>query len=581
MKGVGYAAAALLLVAGSFAGGVLWTSHAAKKSQAQEALRYACPMHPQYTSDHAGDCPACGMRLEPVRAEARANDPAVGSAALPPGAVRVSAERQQAVGVRLGVVERASGGRTLRTTGRVAPNENATYPIVAGASGWIRDVRMATTGTRVRKNEILASFYAPEFITAQQSYFSGLETIARVSSQQLQTYNERRVAEGVQRQADTLRNLGVSETQLDEMTRDRKLAQDVYVMSPVDGFVLQRNVAAGLRFDRGFEFYRIADLRRVWILTDVYQHQLPFIRPGMTARVTSAQATHPFQATVSRAEPIFDEAALTLKLRLEAANPDYTLKPGMFVDVELPIELPPTLVVPADAIVDSGMRKTVFVDSGSGYFEPRQVETGWRVGDRVEVVKGLMASEHIVISGTFLIDSESRMKAAAQGIFGESAEDPVCGMHVDQARAQAAGRTVARDGATYYFCSDDCRHRFEKDPARYLTSAPAEGARSHDLRDDRPAAPKRTANPAPAAAPRSTPRPMLRATAPTTHAPTPASPIRAGSTDMAKDPVCGMNVVVERAVAVGAMSQRDGRTYYFCSQDCKKTFDAQLNKPKP
>ena len=113
---------------------------------------------------------------------------------------------------------------------------------------------------------------------------------------------------------------------------------------------------------------------------------------------------------MSAAEPIFDEAAQTLKVRLEAANPQRTLTPGMFVDVEFPTKTAATIVVPADAIVDTGLRKTVFVDSGNGHFEPRLIETGWRSGDEVEVIKGLLPGERIVISGTFFIDSESRMK---------------------------------------------------------------------------------------------------------------------------------------------------------------------------
>jgi RND family efflux transporter MFP subunit len=286
------------------------------------------------------------------------------------------------------------------------------------------------------------------------------------------SFNQARAAEGVQRFADTLRNLGVSEVQLSEMRARRVLVQDIEVRSPVDGFVLQRSVSPGLRFDRGYEFYRIADLTRVWILADVYQHQLPFIRRGAKARITSAQDNQTFAANISDTEPIFDEATLTLKVRLDTTNPGLVLKPGMFVDVEFPIDLPATLAVPADAIVDSGIRKTVFVDRGNGYFEPRPVETGWRVGDQVEVIKGLMPGEQIVISGTFLIDSESRMKAAAQGIFGEAAVDPVCGMQVDQKRAAAAGRTVEHGGQTYYFCADDCKQRFAKDPGKYMTAPP-------------------------------------------------------------------------------------------------------------
>jgi Cu(I)/Ag(I) efflux system membrane fusion protein len=149
----------------------------------------------------------------------------------------------------------------------------------------------------------------------------------------------------------------------------------------------------------------------VWILVDVQRHQLPFIRRGASARITTAGQARAVSATVSPSEPIFDETTQTLKVRLETANPQRALRPGMFVDVEFPVDLPATLVVPADAIVDSGLHKTVFVDLGNGHFAPRLVETGWHNRDDVEVTKGLEPGERIVVSGTFFIDSESRMKA--------------------------------------------------------------------------------------------------------------------------------------------------------------------------
>jgi Cu(I)/Ag(I) efflux system membrane fusion protein len=136
-------------------------------------------------------------------------------------------------------------------------------------------------------------------------------------------------------------------------------------------------------------------------------------------------------------------------------------------DVAFAIEMRATLAVPADAIVETGLRKTLFVDRGNGFFEPREVEAGWRTGDQVDVVKGLLAGERIVIAGTFLIDSESRMKAAAQGVFGTAAKDPTCGMEMDQKRAMAAGRTSEYKGATSYFCSDGCMHDFDKEPAKF------------------------------------------------------------------------------------------------------------------
>jgi membrane fusion protein, copper/silver efflux system len=409
-------AVAVSVAAGSFAGGAWWPHRSGTVQEtAQAAPGYMCPMHPHYHSDHPGDCPICGMRL---KADGEGGAAGV-DVALPVGAVHVSPEGQQAIGVRLGVVGRSAGTRLLRTTGRVAPDENRTYPIIAAVSGWVRHVESVTTGDAVKADQVLASFLAPqpEFDSAQQMYYTGLEMLYRASAQpqpRSQSHDSAGAGGGIERVADGLRNMGVSNSQLREMARRRELVQDIQVESPVDGFVLKRSVSPGLRFDRGFEFYRIADLNRVWILADVYRDQLPFIRRGASARITTAESSRALPATVSPSEPIFDEATLTLKVRLEAANPKLALKPGMFVDVEFPVDLPPTLVVPADAIVDSGLRKTVFVDRGNGYFEPRLVETGWRIGDDVEVTKGLVAGERIVTSGTFLVDSESRMKGVAK-----------------------------------------------------------------------------------------------------------------------------------------------------------------------
>jgi Cu(I)/Ag(I) efflux system membrane fusion protein len=412
-----FTAVGVSLAAGSFGGGTWWAHQSgAAHPSAHAATVYTCPMHPEYRSDHPGNCPICGMAIKAVRAGSATGAAAAG--ALPPGAVQVSPERQQAIGVRLGVATRIAATRLLRTSGRVAADENRTYPIVAAVSGWIRNVENVTTGDVVKKDQVLASFFTPDaqLESAQQSYYTGLEMLYRQASAppQVPSHNSRSAVEEVERLADGLRSLGVSNSQLRLWATRREMAHDIRVESPVDGVVLKRGVTPGLRFDRGFEFYRIADLNRVWILADVYRHQLPFIRRGASARITTAEASHALPATVSPSEPLFDEATLTLTVRLEAANPQRALKAGMFVDVEFPVTLPATLVVPADAIVDSGLRKTVFVDCGNGYFEPRLVETGWRFGDDVEVTKGLAPGERIVISGTFFVDSESRMHATQQ-----------------------------------------------------------------------------------------------------------------------------------------------------------------------
>jgi Cu(I)/Ag(I) efflux system membrane fusion protein len=132
----------------------------------------------------------------------------------------------------------------------------------------------------------------------------------------------------------------------------------------------------------------------------------------------------------------------------------------MLVDVELPIKLPPGLSIPADAVVDSGLRKRVYVDRGGGSFEPREIETGWREGDRVQILKGLVAGERIAASGTFLLDSESRLKADSTVANSASVKDPVCGMDTDQDKANAAGRKSEHAGVTYYFCSETCKRKF-------------------------------------------------------------------------------------------------------------------------
>jgi membrane fusion protein, copper/silver efflux system len=526
----------LVVAVVSFLGGTRWgqppAGPQAASSQPRKVLYYACPMHPLYHSDRPGDCPSCGMRLEPVYPDAVAKTPqAADGSTLPAGALQVSPERQQAIGIRLGVAAPVSGTRMLRTTGRVAPHENATYPLVAGVEGLIREVRPPTAGTLVRKNEVLAVFYAPQLLGAAQTYLAAV--FAQASHEDPSTNAN------LQRAGDALRNLGVSEGQLDDLRVQRVLDANITIQSPVDGYVLQRNALVGQRVDRGTELYRIADLRHVWVLADVYENQLPFVHPGTACRVTASNRQ--FAATVSRAQPIFDETTRTLQVRLETDNPGLALKPGMFVDVEFAVQLPPTLAVPSDAIVDTGLRKTLFVDRGHGYFEPRQIETGWRIGDEVEVTKGLMPGERIVISGTFLMDSESRMKSATIGLT-KPEKDPVCGMDVDRAVATGAGRTITHQDATYFFCSDECKKKFEAEPAKYVNGGKAD--------------------PGMAGMPASSPEGMAK--------PAPAAAV--------KDVVCGMDVDPTAAAGAGRTGTFRGKTYFFCSDDCKQKFEKEPGK---
>ena len=267
---------------------------------------------------------------------------------------------------------------------------------------------------------------------------------------------------------DSLHNLGMSDVQIDEIGRTRQYTEDVQIRSPATGFVTFRNVSEGLRFDKGTELYRIVDLGRVWIMADIFENEARYFQPGKSVKVFSPQGGKALAAKVGAVLPLFDPATRTLKIRLEMENPGYLLRPDMFVDVELPVTFPPAIVVPASAVLDLGMRKTVFVARGDGLFEPRQVETGWRFGNRVEIVKGLDPGERIVVSGNFLIDSESRMELAASGKYGTLARDPVCGSDVAVKKAEKTGRASVYKGKLYYFSSAECKQQFDRNPDRYL-----------------------------------------------------------------------------------------------------------------
>lgn len=392
-----------------------------------------------------------------------------------PGTVRVSPEKQQVMGVRIGTVERAAETHTLRILGRVAADETRVYQINAAVDGWIRQSYRNSTGTLVRQDEVLATYYSPEFLSAQQAYIFALGSLDRFEASEKETPGQGQLTKGnIQQYVDTLRNLGMGETQLEEIARTRKRSQNIEIRSPAPGFVIARNISLGQKFTRGTELFRIADLRRVWILADLFENEARYLKPGQVVRITIPHQSKVMQARVSDVLPQFDSATRTLKVRLEADNPGYVLRPDMFVDVELPVTFPPAVAVPAEAVLDSGLRKTVFVDLGNGFFEPREVETGWRFANRVEIVKGLEPGERIVVSGNFLIDSESRMEMAAAGVTGTLARDPVCGSDVSVKKAEKAGRTSVHRGKTYYFSSPECKDKFDRDPARYAIK-PVEG----------------------------------------------------------------------------------------------------------
>jgi RND family efflux transporter MFP subunit len=397
-----------------------------------------------------------------VRSLQVGGEPENDTSSMPPGTVKVTPEKQQAIGVRLGLVEKKSVTQNLRILGRVAPDEIRIYRILAAADGWIVDAFNNPTGSLVKKDEVLASVYIPELVAQEIGFLRQVPFSQAQNTTQVAVWTK-------QQYAESLKRLGMDNSQIEEIERrTRELVQTVPIRAPNTGFVTGRNISSNQRFEKGTELFRITDLSRVWILADIFENESEYLRPGRTVKISLPHQGKTFQAKVSNVLPQFDPATRTLKVRLEADNPGYALKPDMFVDVDLPISLPPVIAVPADAVLDSGLKRTVFVDRGTGFFAPREVETGRRIGNRVEITRGLTPGERIVLSGNFLIDSESRLELAAAGMVGTLSKDPVCGENVSVNKAEKEGRKSSYKGINYYFSSDKCKEQFDNNPERYI-----------------------------------------------------------------------------------------------------------------
>jgi Cu(I)/Ag(I) efflux system membrane fusion protein len=247
---------------------------------------------------------------------------------LSSGTVTISPEKQQMVGVRTGVVEKSVVAKKLRLLGRVAPDETRIFKVNTSVDGIIREVYPSTTGSLVKKDQPLASFYSPDIYAAEQDYL-----IARSSDRyggNLQVL----ISE------NRLRFLGMSKLQIEELKKTGKLTENVVLSSPETGFVLVREVSPDLRFQKGKELYRIAALDRVWIYADIYESEGKYVRPHGTAKISHPQLDKKLDARVSGVLPLFDAGTRTLKVRLETDNPGFVLRPDMFVDIELPISIP-------------------------------------------------------------------------------------------------------------------------------------------------------------------------------------------------------------------------------------------------
>ncbi|MFN8010435.1 MAG: efflux RND transporter periplasmic adaptor subunit [Holophagaceae bacterium] len=388
-------------------------------AQAPAKAMYHCPMHPQILQDHPGDCPLCGMALVPMDG-ATHGDSALESHAP----VHIDAERQQLIGLRTERAAMGPVGGELRASGRVAVDETRVRKVNVKVDGYVERLFVDFVGKPVAKGQPLFSIYSPELLAAQNEYLLALRTRKSLEgSAELQRSGEELAASARRR----LALWDIPASTLEALERTGQPTKSLTIASPVSGVVTAKSIVEGSRLSVADTPFEITDLSRVWVLVDVYESELGRVRPGTPAEFMVPSAPgRTFQGRVAFLDPVLDPKTRTAKARLEFPNPGGALKPEMFGEVLLRSQGRTGLVVPLDAVLDTGTTKVVFVSLGSGKFEPREVGVGATTGEKVEITSGLQPGDAVVVRAAFLVDSESRLKAALaqMGRKGEAATAP-------------------------------------------------------------------------------------------------------------------------------------------------------------
>ena len=365
--------------------------------------------------------------------------------------IRLSPEQRQMIGVTSATVEQTPLKKTIRAAARIDFDERRLTDVTLKVGGWVQDLFVDYTGKTVRKGEPLLTLYSPDLVTSQEEYLLALQTReqlarsslpeARTGSQGLVEAARRRLLlwDLTPRQVKALEERGRPQTYLT-------------LSAPASGVVVEKTAVKGMRVEPGMKLYRIADLSTVWLYADVYEYEVPLVREGQ--EVTTSLSYYPgeiFRGKITYVYPYLDPQTRTNKVRLEFANPQGKFKPGMYANSEIEIDLGAALTVPESAVLQSGLRQLVFVEQSPGVFAPREVKLGAKADSRFAVLGGLTAGERVVTSGNFLLDSESKLRAAASmmGMMGavgmgdwkmEGARP--MGMGGQVAQAQAAEKKV-------------------------------------------------------------------------------------------------------------------------------------------
>jgi Cu(I)/Ag(I) efflux system membrane fusion protein len=333
-----------------------------------------------------------------------------------PNLIVINPTRLQSIGVTFEAAKIQVVEKIIRTVGRVEVDERLIAHIHVRFEGWIDKLFVNFIGEKVKKGEALFTVYSPELVATQQEYLLAL------NAQNLLRKNQDSIAasgakSALQAAYQRLLLWEVSKKEIDRLKRTGKVEKTITIYSPIQGTVINKMAFAGMRIEPGPELYTIANLSRLWILGDIYEYELPYIRMGEKADVTLSYVPNKtFKAKLDFIYPTVEMQTRTVKVRFELDNQEDQFKPGMYVNLELKIPLGKRLVVPRDAILLTGERAVMFIYHGEGKIEWRDVKLGVRAGNLVEVVQGVREGDQIITSANFLIDSESQLKAAMGGM---------------------------------------------------------------------------------------------------------------------------------------------------------------------
>jgi Cu(I)/Ag(I) efflux system membrane fusion protein len=329
--------------------------------------------------------------------------------------VEISSQQQQLIGVKTVKVSLKPIQKVIRTVGRIEADERKLATINTKVEGWIEKLHVDYTGRYVKKGEPLVEIYSPELLATQQEFLGVLKWAKQPDDKKKDDSLSLMLAKDADAALDAarqrLRLWDISEKQIKQIEKTGKTVRTLTLYSPVSGFVTQKMAVQGMKVMPGEKLFDIADLSTLWIVADIYEYELPFVKVGQPARITlSYFAGKELSSKIDYIYPTISAETRTAKIRLTLPNPGGRLKPQMFTNVEIRISLGKKLVVPESAVIDTGKGQVVYVDKGEGAFEPREVELGLRADGAVEVLRGIKAGDKVVSSANFLIDSEAQLK---------------------------------------------------------------------------------------------------------------------------------------------------------------------------